>query len=394
MLFVSICILSFVVFEADRKFSAIACISAAGLAVFLTKYNFGIITLPAIVLTYFFDPADKPHLLTRIKRSVPCAALMLVGILFWLCLIDIQAFIHFFVGHNSYDPLLSRANLFFEINSWFKIYCLNPWLAGLIAVFTVVGGVAYWRLAAARFAILNTLCSFFILALSSTNEDRHFMVALPGIIFLAAIGIFYITQRLSTLRAANLLMLIASLTFLCAFLAKDELQEHVVAGFEGETASTLLYDFITEQTDPNLPILVNGVSDDFGIEALRWMVAKKGRTYYSEVNVDSYPFRKDKNKTARKRKRNVDKPFAQKGFPLTPLKKVIAQNYYKYAVRIKNLKKEQRFKSEAQEFKDLLENYPHHAISLGSREITVYTISSTTTESSAVRIENGSPTGQ
>ena len=372
-------ILFYLNFKMSVTFSkkSILCLALFSLVVFFTKYNFGIMIFPALFCTIMLSKSELFQ--ARLKSSILYTVYVVLGLIIWTLLVDRASFFHFFVGHNSYDPLLSSENILFEIRAWFNSYCISSTIAGFILVCATIAAIKFWQIVSIRFSALLVLWSLFILVLSTTNEERHFMVALPALVYLSGCGFFILLAYLSSLSKVNNLWLLIPCLFLVLFIPPLnnhllELDRQISKQFEGEATSERLFSEIVRLTDARTPIIINGVSDDFGIEALRWYFSATENIYYSELAIDAFPFRDDKNFTARKRKRNLDRPYLDKNFPKKPFSRVIAQSYYKYAVQIKNLFKEQRFKKEAEDFKTSLVNYPQTVKRIGSREVTIYSL--------------------
>ncbi len=366
MLTVTICIYAFIGLQTNPSNLRILLLSIAGLLVFFTKYNFGIITIPAVIATVFFS--------TNFKTALKALIFTLIPIGIWALLTDFPQFMHFFKGHKSYAPMFSNENIFFEFRSWINSYCANSYIAIAVLLIALLGFMKYFRKPAAQFAFFNTAAAFSVLLLSTTNEERHFMVAIPGILFLSGLGIFYLARLLNNIKGSLVYLATFSLIVSVFISNLPATKLELKRQFEGEQTFLELFEFIYANTDSSSPVLIYGISDDFSIEALRWYYAAKSKKLYTETNVDAYPFRPDKNFTARMRNRNLDKPFQEKGFPTKPFLKVIAKDYYKYAVHINNTSKKQRFLKEGNEFAALLSNNEIARKSSGSREVAIYKI--------------------
>lgn len=373
MLFITLCIFLFVRWEhwvTNPK--AVVLITLVALAVFFTKYSFGIMSVPACIATFFLCRYDETRFSIRLKNALLSFCVAALSVLVWTYITDRGSFYHFFVGHRSYAPRFSRENLLYELTSWLSIYTAGEVLAVVVLILAAIGSFSFRRAPAAVFSFLNTAFAFFILAMSTTNEERHFMVALPTIIFLAALGAYSLLRRVNYYLAV--LVTAASVTSIMFFAVPriPEVKFRVASQFEGEPHFLELFSFINGLIDPSTPVLLYGISDDFSIEALRWYVAKEAGFAYREVRLDAYPYRDDKNFTARKRKRNLDRPYVERGFPKKPLTSVLAQNYYRFAVHINNTSRKQRFLKEGNEFREMLADQAIGQMTRGSREITVY----------------------
>ena len=365
VLTVTVCIFFFIAFEKREKNSLNLIAGLCALLVFFVKYNFGIISIPAVCAALFFRPNQT--LKERFTSSLSCLAFIISGLLIWILITDRGAFFHFFVGHKSYVSMFSYENIFYELNSWLHSYCINTFLAAVVLILAIIGGINFRADTAVLFAGFNTVFSFIVLFLSTTNEERHFMVALPGIIFLSALGAAYICLKFFKKSNQLILTCFCILPFLLFMTKREELHNELNSQFEGKPEYLSLFEFIYNNTGSNHPVLFYGISDDFSIETLRWYFAMSSKKLYSNVLLDAYPYRDDKNFTAKKRMRNLDKPYTDKTFPKKPLAKIISANYYGYAVYIKNLEKKQRFEEEGNEFKELLQNYKINSITSAGR---------------------------
>jgi len=341
-----------------KDIKAMFLIAFSIILVFLSKYSFGIIVLPAILSSLFFE--YNPDSGVRLNYKKPFEVCFFTVLLFciWLFLTDYLSVWHFFVGHPSYAPILSAENLLYDVRSWLNVYCVNKLISLFVLGFAVISVYFFISEPLIRACLFLVFWALFILGLSTTNEERHFLVAAPGLWILAGVGY----AKLHSLLVDRKIILNYTQLFFCgAFLAgiynhTASLEDDIDKGFEGEDTYYDLQRFIVDNISKDSPILVNGNTDNFSIESIRWMVASIFRVPYTHVKVDSYPFREDKNKTARKRKRNLERPWEVLGFPKKPLINVLETGYYKYAVQIKNLnpKKKQRFRKEAKEFEEIL----------------------------------------
>ena len=204
------------------------------------------------------------------------------------------------------------------------------------------------------------------------------MVALPSLLFLAGIGTAQLGVLFSRLvpdwESATIIPILIWGVFLKPpiITRHSQLNQILTRQFEGSPEFQELMEFIATTTHGGKPILVNGVSDDFGIEALRWYVARNNKMLYSEVKVEAYPYREDKYKTARLRMRNVDRPWLDATFPKRPMASIRARSYYQYGVQIKNLLREQKFQAEAKDFTSAVLDLPAQTMEKAGRRVTIY----------------------
>lgn len=373
ILTVTLCTLAFIHYEKVKVgYRGVLLVCITALLAFFTKYNFGIMCIPATLATLYFTSNGKFFSTTRLMAPLRAAAFFTCSIALWTVLTDSSAFKHFFIGHKSYDPRFSEKNIYFELNSWLTSYCLNWYFAAGILVLALIGAWSFRKRPTVVFSFFNVAFSAFILFLSTTNEERHFMVALPSMLFLGAVGAFTLLQRLSVRGAYVVSGILAALICYFSLSSITETKTKIRAQYEGEAAFSKLFQFIYEHTSPSGPVLLYGISDDFSIEALRWYFSLQSGKLYPQIKLDAYPYRDDKNFTALMRKRNLDRPYENPQFPKKPLQKVLDKNYYSYAVHINNTSKKQRFIKEGLEMKASLASRKTAALSEGSREIEIY----------------------
>jgi len=317
---------------------------------------------------------------TKSFKKAFLSGVFVTGIIALWSLITYRAsFLHFFVGHKSYDPMLSEKNLLFEFNSWLHYYSINLSVASSLLLLAILGAIKNYKQPAAVFSIFNTLFAFFVLALSTTNEERHFMVAIPGILFLSGLGTHFLFRKIPSAAVATVSF--AILGFFCFNFDQKapEIRSQLQSQYEGEAGFAGLFQFIYDQTGPGTPVLIYGISDSFSIEALRWYFAKNSRLKYTDIKIDAYPYRDDKNFTAKMRRRNIDKPYESPGFPKKPLSEILAKAYYGFTVHVlnkevdpNNKSKRQRFSKEGDELKEMLTPKLINKSAAGSHEIEVY----------------------
>lgn len=371
LLSVSFCLLAFSRFKNLDSNKELLIAILCGLGVFFTKYNFGIITLPAIAATIFFQ--------SGLRNTVKAGVLILLFLGLWSAVTDFSQFLHFFTGHKSYAPMLSQENIFFELNSWINSYCIHPVVASLVLCLSSIAAAKFFKAPVIKFALFNTLFAFLVLFLSTTNEERHFMVALPSLLFLGARGVNLLIEKAKNFSILGHPLIAASICILF-IINLSAIEASLKAQFEGEPEFLSQFEFLFKNTG-NVPVLFYGISDDFSIEALRWYYAKSAKKLYTEVRLDAYPYRDDKNFTAKMRNRNIDAPYKIPGFPKKPLGRILEQNYYQFAVHINNTQKKQRFYKEGLEFKNILSGKLVSKSESKSRQIEVYRLDTRSTVS-------------
>lgn len=346
--------------------------SVALLSLF-AKYSFGIFVVPALCAALATTPGTSDAGRWRaIGRGAALGLIVLAVFALWMFATDPGSVRHFFVGHKSYAPMLSDENLLFDINAWLNSFCAHPSIACVTALFALYGTLRGWHFLIIRCAAWTFIVSAVLLTISTTNEERHFLLAAPALFFLAVTGFAAALERFAprpricaATIAATMLVLMPAVIRIEWFTAR------ILAQFEGSPAFTTLQKFIVQHVDPREPILVNGARDDFSIEALRWLLARDGSLRYSEIRADSYPFRPDKMRTALKRHRNADYPALDRNFPRSPLQSVLARDYYRYAVQITDAQRFSRFQKEADEFRAATASLTGTVLTLDGLEVRV-----------------------
>ena len=370
-----VCIYAFVNFDNPSfKNFRIIFVALSGLSVFWMKYSFGIVTVPAVLMTVFLTSKPWRDFDEAFRNTAVCSAFIGIPIIIWLMQIDRDSFYHFFVGHRSYVPFWSKENFLFYFIAWMDSYGINKIVSISSLLLAVFGAIKFYKTPAALFCIFNTAIALLVFTVSTTNEERHIMVAIPSIFFLCGLGLYSTFQKFNAAIVMPLAILSTFAIALNTYQKIPEIKANLQIEFEGEPEFYQLFEFIFSLADPMKPVLFYGISDDFSIEALRWFVAKKTSRAYPQVEVDAYPFRDDKNFTAGKRKRNLDRPYKERGFPKKPLEEVIKRNYYHYAVHVHNYKRKQRFQKESQEMLELLQDRLKGEMQAGSRLVRVYSL--------------------
>lgn len=341
--------------------------------VMLTKYSFGLILIPGVLVG--IAAADSHFRLSKqnLLRSIYAGAALLGVLLLWFVSSDKAAIIHFFIGHPQYAPLLSSENLLFDIRSWLFDYSNHFSTSLLIIIFSVLAISRFRRNQAVRAAAGTVLFALIILTISTTNESRHFMVAAPALWFLGALGCAEIAEKFSERPAVFALVMpfLFLPFFYSGYTLPQKLPAYIAREMEGQPQFAELQDAIFSVVDCSQPALFIGVSDQFGIEALRWKGAEKCKMPYTDVRFDTFPYRDDKNMTARKRKRNLDMPYSEPLFPKEPVEAVIETGYYKTIVLIREVGARGLIPSLIKFTKTLLAEKQQIQFTVSGKEVTV-----------------------
>ncbi|HMO01657.1 MAG TPA: hypothetical protein PKD37_03010 [Oligoflexia bacterium] len=327
----------------------------------MAKYSFAITIVPGALLALSLKEEAKKNLedenCSKISFSVDYVGgvafvfLLLLGS--WLAVVDKSRVWHFVVGHPSYVSIFSWENFFYYFERIIDEYNSVTFSGALLLFLALSGGffsrsVLYWRLAA-----FCSASAFGILFFSTTNEARHIMPAMPFIYMLAGLGAESLWCRFRKSRQLLILLLISAL-FLQAIKTIVEFKEIAKKELEGEDffvdAQRKIIGFLKE------PILVNGVTDSFSLEALRWFLSVSSGNGYKETKIDSYPFRTDKNKTAKIRGRNTIPAFIFSQIPLD-LEKIVDKKYYQtfVSLRFKDRGISRKFLPDFQKFTSFVE---------------------------------------
>lgn len=304
---------------------------------FFSKYNFGILIIAGAIGAFWIKP---PLIFTRDKKEFlqSIIILSLFGALLggWFLVSYPESIVHFFVGHPSYSPLLSSDNLLFELTAWFKEYSPNSLTALLTLILGLWGAYAYREIFPVRLAYAITGASFTILLLSTTNESRHFIVAAPCIWYLCSLGSIDLMMK-----KQRPVLIIPTLLMIGAYTGSYTLIPHiersVAQAMEGDISYADLQDGVFSHIDSTQPALFIGVSDQFGIEALKWQGARYGHIPYTKVQFDSFPYRDEKNFTALKRQRTLAAPYRIEKFPKVELEEVLKQHHYRALILIRTI---------------------------------------------------------
>ena len=361
LLVTALILYSLVEFERSGDNASGALLGLLLILIVLTKYSFGVMVVPAVLLgltTSCLEGRIRP------AKLVVIYGLVFVSLGLWLLLTNFDSVIHFFVGHRSYAPILSQENLLFDLRGFLSNYTPNWATALFVVVFGIDSASKFQRVLVIRSSALITILSLLILGASSTNEERHFIVASPGIFLLAGIGIARFCQGRTEYRFRMIWWGTLAVLILSFSIGIDRifgsLPRTIKIALEGEGEYNELQEFVMRSLDPSATVIVNGTDDTFNIQALRWKAAIKSALPYTAVKWDEYPSNSQgKALTDLFRNKNVDRAWQDEKFPKAPFEQILNTGYYRYAVQIKNLLTG-GFRDEAdREFFNALKDYPN-----------------------------------
>ena len=340
--------------------------------IMLTKYNFGIVVVPAVLCAIFLHPARG--MAERVRRT-GAIGLVFFGLMAgWILVTDRHAVWHSFFGHPSYAPLLSRENLTFDIRGWIFEYTVHPALSVLLVALSALSLRKRMKSLVPRAAFLIVVFALAILTISTTNEVRHLMVIVPSMFYLGALGLFDVLSAVQARypRAAKTVagMLTLTLAFGCYSLITT-IEPRAVSYFEGQPEYLTLENFIVTHADASQPILISGTTDDFSLESIRYLASLNTGLRYTDVRIDSFPFRKKRNREDRLRKRDVAPPFTDGPTPIG-LREALSSGYYRFAVQIENLPGDADENAPKAPILEALGSEPHEEMTLGGVQVRVY----------------------
>ncbi len=326
-------------FLQKRKAGALFALGLALLlmAVTLTKYSFGILLLPGIFLGLAL-PTNGQSLSRNARELALCLAIFFGLLGLWLIVTDREAAWHFLVGHPSNAPMFSAENLLYEVRAYLNEYCISTPVAALTLLCALLGTLTFWRKSElVRVSTCSIFASLGILLLSTTNEPRHFMVAIPPIFLLASLGAVTLIEKQRTRISQIALMLFLAVIFLTPFPKfLDTRAGAIRQELEGRPGWAELQTQIIKSHPPGEALLIIGATDDFSLEALRWLEAKSYGLPYTATKIDSFPFdqKRDFRDLRRKRNRSI---LALSPFRDSSVEEVITRGPYKSVALIRSI---------------------------------------------------------
>jgi 4-amino-4-deoxy-L-arabinose transferase-like glycosyltransferase len=361
--------------QAWSGWGALVCaVGVAGLT-FLTKYSFGLFFLPALLVGLV--TATWPW---RAKRRTWLAvavvsAIYLVWLTTWWLVSDPTGILLFFTDHPQYNPLFSRANLFYQARIWFTGYSASWTVASLTVVLAVVGAVRGWRVLAVRVAAWSILAGLVVLTISTTDEPRHFLPLAPLVWLLAGLGLAAALHWLWRQRWGEPLTVVVVVTLLVllgvgAKRMAASLPAQLRTSFEGVPAHSHLHGFALSHVDLSQPVLIIGdLYDQNNLLSIRWQAATLTSQGTWALDIDYFPFEQYEHSLARTNRKpqiaSIDPTF-----PRLHLNEILDRHHFAAVIEIKDLKN--YFGPRATNPDDPLCRYPVQEMALDGWIIMVY----------------------
>lgn len=337
----------------------------------VTKYNFALGLTPGVLLALLIRPGVPRR--KALGEAIFAGTVTLTGLGLWILVSDGESLWFSITGHGKYAPVFSSENLFFYPQAWLAAYHISAPVGCVVTALALIGIVAGRRRPALLLAGVVTLTTWTVTTASAVNEFRHIIITAPGLWLLAGFGLMKILDSLQPLRpwAPS----VAVLFLLTGFFAAapgyiGEIPGLIRKAQEGHESFSALYDFVADEVDMQRPIFAVGFFDQFGQEALRWELARRGGLAYTEVVADSYPPTSARLLRQRNRGRNVDSYAGKPWLAGSGPEEVLAKGGYDYAVVIRGPKKKSRLR--AAEFEGLLAGTPQAITRAKGVELTVY----------------------
>jgi hypothetical protein len=308
----------------------------------LTKYTFGLFYLPglfAALLTATW-PWRTDRLAWRDLAVVSVTIVLLGGL--WLLVTHRETLLLFFSDHPQRSTLLSAENLLYHIRRWFNGYSLNAGIGWISLLLALVGAVRQWRSLAVRTAVWSILAALVILAISPTDEPRHFVPVAPAIWLLAGLGLVEMLRWLQTqangpIAVVVVLVAILALIIVSAMQPAISLRAELIDEFEGTPALAQVQDFALQHVDLDQPVLLIGdLNDQNGLLALRWRAAMLANKSVWDLAVDYFPFENHEHSLYRTH-RKPQIATVDPTFPRQYMNDLLARNDFAYVIEMKEL---------------------------------------------------------
>lgn len=304
------------------------------ITIFLIKYSFGLMISGSIFASLFLH--KKGSLKEKLKTCIIPCTIFVLSLLVWITFTDRASMWSFFVGHPSYAPLYSLENIFFDFRSWFLFYNYNLSLSIFLTLLLVLGIFRQNKTLTWYFSWCAAINSTGLLLLSSTNEVRHFIVAIPCLWYLAVAPLVQ-NKNVPVDKILQTIFLV--ILFIANIGSLETVKKTVVVGMEGRNSYGQLWKDTFNNISPIEPTLFIGGFDQIGIEAARWFASATSSVRYSQITIDSYPFEQSRANYSALRKRNLSIWSKDPKFP-KDLGTVLKQNYFKQAIVVRKIKEE------------------------------------------------------
>ncbi len=352
------------------------------LAMTLTKYSFGIATIAAVGCAILLQhrPNDR---WSALRRAVWFGVCVGVGLGAWLLITDPYSATRFVTSQESSGPVLGPANLLFDVEAWFRGYFASPVLSLAVLPMIVAAMYSASSLFSVRLAGLLLVFAGVMVFVSTTNETRHFLFALPAAWYLSGVGAAVLLERIARGRRAReragwgLPASIALLVLLVGFFGAQRLPQlgrNLRRALEGQPEFAELQEAIATHVDTAAPILADGFSDSFSLQGLRFVLARRASIPSTALRLDAFPFEEKNFQLARDRKRHVDRPFLDPPFPRAPLSAVIEQRYYRHAVQLQRISKPRYGGQPAEEFRQALGGFSDASYRAGDWRVVIWNL--------------------
>lgn len=354
---------------------------AAALIVFLlglTKYTFGLYFLPGLAAALV--TARWPWLVSRRAWLEVTLVLAICAVLFglWVAVTDRTTLLYFFADHPHRSDLLSADNLLYYAVRWFNGYSPNLYVGWLTLLLAGVATVRGWRWLAVRTALWSVLVGFTLLAISPTDEPRHFVPLTPLIWLLAGVGLVEVlcwvwAKTQNEFVIAGALIALFLLVVVGAIPLATGLPTLLNQEFEGAPALARAQDFALQRVDLGQSVLFIGdFSDQNGLLAVRWRAATLTNKSLWDLDVDYFPFENHEHSLARTNRKpqivTVDPTF-----PRQHMNEVLARDHFAFIVEMKQLAN--YFGPRANNPEDPLCGYPAVQEQFDDWVVIIYTIS-------------------
>ncbi|MBK7972523.1 MAG: hypothetical protein IPK07_04330 [Deltaproteobacteria bacterium] len=322
--------------QRSRWLAAGALVSVLGIGV---KYSFGLIEVCALGAAAL-EPGWSRAPWRRAARPVIHALTPpVVGFVLWLMVTDRSEVRYFFLGHPSYAPMVSVANLSFYPRAWLESYFVSRLVAVAVLLLAVVGARVGWRSAAVRFATFVILVSWVMLTASTTNEARHGILMVPSATLLASVGLRWLASRISA--PSRLAGVIASVGWEALVLASAVgfglmLPGTVRSAQEGLPEYDAMEAFVSRRVAPETPLLANGLFDQLGVDGLRWRLARDhpDRAPVGAIRIGRYPIDATAASMAARRGFAVDPLWADPELSAKSFDVIARSGRFRYVVQI------------------------------------------------------------
>jgi hypothetical protein len=366
--------------ESGESARGVLVLAALTIVIALTKYSFGLPTIAAVGCAILLQPRPGDRS-TAIRRGLWFSVWVAAGLAVWLLITDAHSAWRFITGHESYSPMLGRANLLFDVKAWVRGYFVSPLVSLAVLPLIATAAVSGWRRFSIRLAGLFLVFTEVMELLSTTNETRHSLFVLPAAWYLSAVGAARLIERMAPRVGARGSRGIAGPVALASFVVVvvgfwfgarlPGLEYELRRALEGKPELAELQRDIVAHLDPVSPILGNGFTDQFSLQGLRFVLAGAASVPSTALQLDAYPYSQENLQRELDRKRHVDRPFLEPTFPRAPLSAVLERGYYRYAVQLQRISGASRG-GETEVFRRTLDRFPETSYQAGEWRVAIW----------------------